>query len=81
MKYLRIALVVLAIVLITVPVAIVSMTGNGWDEMSAKILISLSISSLIGTTLLGLDRNNKNKFYVKIGVSVGLLLVLLSQWL
>ncbi len=81
MKSLRIILIALAIALIAIPAAIVGITGNGWGELTSRIIISLSISSLIGATLIGINKNNKAKIYTKIGTSIGLLLILLSQWL
>ena len=81
MKILRYLLIALAIVLIAVPVAIVSITGNGWGEFTARLLISLSITSLIAATLIGIRNCGKTRSYLKIGISIGLLIVLLSQWL
>ena len=81
MKTLRIILIAFVIALIVIPCAIVGITGNGWSALTARIIISLSICALLGATLLGISQKNKTKFYTKIGTSIGLLLVLLSQWL
>ena len=81
MKTLRMILFAVAIALILIPIATVGITGNGWSALAAKGVISLSICALIGATLLGIDQQNKTKFYTKISISIGLLLVLLSQWL
>ena len=81
MRNLRIVLIALSIAFIVIPAAIVGITGNGWSGLTAHILISLSISSLMGAILIGINKNNKSKFYTNIGVCVGLLLVLLSLWL
>jgi hypothetical protein len=81
LRHLRILLIILAVVVILVPTMIVGITGNGLGETTSHLLISASIAFLIATTLLGLDRGSKNKFFTKIGVSIGLLIVLVSVWL
>ena len=81
LRHLRILLIILAVAVILVPAMIVGITGNGLGETASHLLISASIAFLIATTLLGLDRGNKNKFFAKIGVSIGLLIVLVSVWL
>ena len=77
MRYLRIALIVLSVLFIGIPVTIVGITGNGWREITSKIFISLSIVSLIGAILINL---NKNRLFAKIGICIGLLIILISQW-
>ena len=81
LRHLRMLLIILAVAVILVPTMIVGITGNGLGETTSHLLISASIAFLIATTLLGLDRENKNKFFTKIGVSIGLLIVLVSVWL
>ena len=78
---LRTVLIILAIAFIMIPITIVGITGNGLGELSANLLISASILSLIGAILIGLDKSKKNKFYSTLGVSIGLLIILLSLWL
>ena len=81
LRHLRMLLIILAVAVILVPTMIVGITGNGLGETTSHLLISASIAFLIATTLLGLDRENKNKLFTKIGVSIGLLIVLVSVWL
>ncbi len=80
-KRLRIGLIALAIALVLIPVIIVGITGNGLGEIVSHTLVSLSILTLIGAILLGADKKEKYKFFFKIGVSIGLLIVLVSVWL
>ncbi len=80
-KHLRIMLVILAIALVVIPVMIVGITGNGFGKIVSHMMISLSILSLIGAIMLGADKKNKYKFYFKAGVSIGLLIVLVSLWI
>ena len=81
LHYARIILVVIAIALVLIPIIIVSVTGNGFGELTSHALISLSILSLIGAVLIGINKQNKNRYFVKIIVSIGLLIVLISLWL
>ena len=80
-KRLRIILIILAIALVVIPIMIVGITGNGFGEIVSHTLISLSILSAIGAIMLGADKKNKYKFYFKVGVSIGLLIVLVGVWL
>lgn len=80
-KRLRIILLCFAAAVVLIPITIVSITGNGFGELISHLLVSLSIISLIGATLLGLDRSKKSKFFQKIGVAIGLLIVLVRVWL
>lgn len=81
LRYLRIFLIATAIALVFIPLIIVSITGNGFGELVSHILVSLSILCVIGAVVIGIDKQNKNQYFVKLGVSVGLLIVLLSLWL
>ena len=81
LRHLRILLIILAVAVVLIPIMIVGLTGKGFGATASHLLVSFSIVSLIATTLLGLDRRNKNKFFSKIGVSIGLLIVLISVWL
>ena len=81
LRRLRILLIILAVAVVLIPIMLVEITGKGFGETTSHLLVSFSIVSLIATTLLGLDRRNKNKFFSKIGVSIGLLIVLISVWL
>ena len=80
-KPLRIILIALAIALVLIPSIVVSLTGNGLGEIISHTLISLSILSAIAAIMLGADKKDKNKFFFKVGASVGLLIVLVSIWL
>ena len=80
-KRLRIILLCFAVAVVLIPIAIVSITGNSLEEPISHLLTSLSILSFIGVTLLGLDRSNKHKFFVEIGIAIGLLIVLVNIWL
>ena len=81
MKQLRIILIVLSVLLLAIPALIVSISGNGFGELTAKVLISSSISLLIGAVLIGINKANKAKLFTKIGIGIGLLIALLSQWI
>ena len=80
LHYLRIFLIAASIALVLIPLSIVSITGNGFGELVSHILISASILCIIGAVLIGIDKQNKNQHFVKLGVSAGLLIVLLSLW-
>ncbi len=80
-KYLRIILLYFAAAILIIPITIVNITGNGFGELISHSLVSLSILSCIGVTLLGLDRSKQNIFFLKIGTAIGLLIVLISIWL
>lgn len=80
-KHLRIILLILAVAVVLIPIAIVGITGKGFGELVSHLLVSLSIVLFMAATLLGLDRKNKDKFFWKIGISIGLLIVLISVWL
>lgn len=80
-KHLRILLLCLAAALILIPLAIVGITGNGFGELVSHLLVSASLLSVIAATLLDLDRKNQNKFFLKMGITIGLLIVLVSIWL
>ena len=80
-KRLRVLLVLCSVAAVLIPIGIVGITGQGFGATISHLLVSVSIVSLIAATLLGLDRGNKNRFFVKIGVSIGLLIVLVSVWL
>ena len=77
----RVVLIILAVSLVLIPIMIVGITGNGLGELVSHVLISASILSVIGAVLIGINRQNKNKLFAKLGVSIGLLIVLLSLWL
>ena len=77
---LRILLFCLGIALILVPMMIVGITGNSFGEIVSHTLMSLSILSFIGATLLGINRQDK-KYLFKICVGIGLLIVLVKVWL
>ena len=77
----RVVLIILAVYLVLIPIMIVGITGNGLGELVSHVLISASILSVIGAVLIGINRQNKNKLFAKLGVSIGLLIVLLSLWL
>ena len=79
-KRFRIILIILAIALVVIPIMIVGITGNGFGEIVSHTVISLSILSAIGAILLGAKKGT-NSFYVKIGFSIGLLIVLVGVWL
>ena len=78
---LRILFVILAIALVLIPIMIVGITDQGFGSTASHLLVSASIASLIAATILGLDRRNKAKFFTEIGMSIGLLIVLISLWL
>ena len=80
-RYLRMILVVLAVAVVAIPAMIVGITGKGFGATVSHLLISVSIALLIAVTLLGIDPKDKNKFFGKIGISIGLLIVLISVWL
>ena len=80
-KRLRIILLILAAAVVLIPIAIVGITDRGFGELISHALVSLSILCLIAATLLGLDRKNTDKFFWKIGIAIGLLIVLISVWL
>ena len=80
-KYLRIILLYFAAAILIIPITIANITGNSFSEPVSHLLISLSTLSCIGVTLLGLDRSNRNEFFLKIGTAIGLLIVLISIWL
>ena len=79
-KRFRVILIILAIALVVIPVMIVRITRNGLGEIVSHTVISLSILSAIGAILLGAKKET-NSFYVKIGFSIGLLIVLVGVWL
>ena len=81
LQHLRVFLVILAVAAVLIPTMIAGITGYGFEETVRHLFLSVSIASLIGATLLGLDRKQKNKFYHKIGISIGLLMVLIGIWL
>lgn len=78
---LKLILTILAIALVLVPIMIVGITDRGFGELASHILISLSILCAIGAIMLGADRKDKNKFFVKAIISIALLIVLVSIWL
>ena len=80
-KHLRMFLIFLAIALVLIPIMIVGITGNGFGEIISHTLISLIILSTIAAVMLGADKKNKNSFFVKISICIGLLIVLASVWL
>lgn len=80
LKHMRIILISVAIAIVLIPIMIVGITGNGLGEVVSHTLISLSIALLVGATLLGINRQDKT-FFFKVGVSIGLLIVLLSVWI
>ena len=77
----RVVLIILAVCLVLIPMMIVGITGNGLGELISHVLISASILSFIGAVLIGINRQNKNKLFARLGISIGLLIVLLSLWL
>jgi len=81
LERIRMILAVLAGGLVFAPILIVNITGKGFSPLVSRILISISMVCLIAVLLLGLNPKEKNKLYVKIGVSAGLLFLLLMQWL
>ena len=81
LRHLQIILIILAVAVVLIPTMIVGITNQGLGKTVSHGLISVSIVSLITATLLGLDPKNKSKFFSKIGVSIGLLIVLVSVWL
>ena len=80
-KHLRIILLILSAAVIVIPITIVGITDRGLGELVSHILVSVSILCLMAATLLGLDRNQKNRFFLKVGTAIGLTIVLLSVWL
>lgn len=80
-KHLRIILLILSAAVIVIPITIVGITDRGFGELVSHILVSVSILCLMAATLLGLDRNQKNRFFLKVGTAIGLAIVLLSVWL
>lgn len=80
-KHIRIILLILAAAVVLIPTMIVGITGNGLGAVVSHSLISLSIGLVIAATLLGLDSKRKDKFFTKIGISIGLVIVLISLWL
>ena len=81
LRHLRIFLVILAVAAVLILTIIAGITGYGFEESVSHLFLSVSIASLISATLLGLDCKHKNKFYRKIGISIGLLMVLIGIWL
>ena len=81
LRYMRIILIAVAVALILIPIIIVEITDNGFREFVSQALISMSILSAIGAILIGADKQKKDPFFVKIGVCIGLLIVLLSLWI
>lgn len=80
-KHLRIILLILSAAVVLIPIAIVGITDRGFGELVSHILVSVSILCLMAATLLGLDRNQKNRYFLKVGTAIGLAIVLLSIWL
>ncbi len=77
---LRVALIVLAVLLILVPVTIVEATGNGFSALVCRIFLSGSLLSLIASIWAAKDWKNKEKRFFRGTVSIGLLIVLVSLW-
>ncbi len=72
-------LIAVAMLLVLIPILYVGFSGNGFSLLTSDILISVSILLCIGATALGMlkDPEKRSK---KIGLIIGLLIVLISRW-
>ena len=77
----RLILIILAVALVVIPIMIVGITGQGFGELVSQILVSSSILCVITAIMLGADKQQKNKYFIKIGISIALLIVLRSLWI
>ena len=77
----RLILIIAALSLILVPLIIVSITDQGFGELTSQILVSSSILCVIAAIMLGADKQQKDKYFIKIGISIALLIVLASLWI
>ena len=78
---LRLIFVILSVTLILIPLMIVGITGQGFGALASHILVSSSILCVIAAIMLGANKKNTEKFFVKIGISIALLIVLISIWI
>ena len=76
----RLILIIAALSLILVPLIIVSITDQGFGELTSQILVSSSILCAISAIMLHSGKKNKDVIFAKCCVSIGLLSVLISLW-
>lgn len=74
----RLILIIAAPSLILVPLIIVSITDQGFGELTSQILVSSSILCAISAIMLRTGKKNKDVIFAKCCVSIGLLIVLIS---
>lgn len=79
-KILQGVLITVAILLVLIPTIYVGFSGNGFSSLTSNILISVSILLCIGATALGM-LNDPEKRSKKLGLMIGLLIVLISRWI
>lgn len=77
----RLIFIILAIALVLIPIMIVGITGQGFGELLSQILVSSSILCVIAAIMLGADKQQKDKYFIKIGISIAMLIVLASLWI
>ena len=77
----RLILIILSVALVGIPLFIVSITDQGFGELASRILVSVSILCAIAAIMLGTNKKNKDMFFAKSSISIGLLIVLASIWI
>lgn len=76
---LQVILITAAILVVLIPILTVAFSGNGYDAQTSHTLISISLFLCIVSTVLGMLKNPEKRSK-KIGLIIGLLIVLISQW-
>lgn len=73
-------LITAAILVVLIPILYVAFSGSGYDALTSHILISISLLLCIAATVLGMFKDPEKRSK-KIGLIIGLLIVLVSQWI
>ena len=79
LKIVQAVLIVIAIFVLVIPMIYVGLSTNGLSSLTSNVLISASIFLSIGATAIAIFINPEKRAK-KIGLMIGLLIVLISRW-